>query len=119
MFTSGQLVDLLVTRSETGLFSAYVNGRLAFSFLDSTGLATFSGPDNAIYFFMDDFESLHNFPTLPEAGSGFVDFIQVTTPATVPGPIVGAGLPGLMLAALGMLGWWRRRQKAALSLGVN
>ena len=63
---------------------------------------------------MDDFESLHNFPTLPEAGSGFVDFIQVTTPtAAVPGPILGAGLPGQMLAALGMLGWWRRRQKTA------
>jgi hypothetical protein len=45
VFASGQLVDLLVTRSATGLFSASVNGRLAFSFLDSTGLATFSGPD--------------------------------------------------------------------------
>jgi hypothetical protein len=83
----------------------FANGRLATDFPTLTGIAP-GQPFNIT----EVFHLVSNGAGAHLAGAILVDPVASVP---VPGPVVGAGLPGLLLASGGLFGWWRRRQKIA------
>src|SRR5215813_9582359 len=69
------------------------------------------------------FIQIRNFQTTPTFSAfqyaqssvpGFFSTVAGSV-SVVPGPIAGAGVPGLLAGFAGLLGWWRRRQRAGNS----
>jgi hypothetical protein len=89
------------------VFSGFSKGLLAFrvtgTVLSGGGFSTFAGPTPLI-------DDLRIGVKTADGTPINVDNIVLSP---VPGPIVGAGLPGLILAAGGMLGLARRRKSPA------
>jgi hypothetical protein len=81
----------------------FANGRLATDFPTLTGIAP-GQPFNIT----EVFHLVSNGAGAHLAGAILVDPVASVP---VPGPVVGAGLPGLIFASGGLLGWWRRRRR--------
>ena len=87
--------------------------RLIFYSLDSNGFAADIGPvslGSTVFSTTEHADGTFSW-NAPGCGLPTCNVYNGTSP--VPGPIAGAGLPGLILAGAGLLGWWRRRKKIA------
>jgi hypothetical protein len=82
-------------------------------------LVPLNNPRNRGFSFFSQQALVNDLPD-PSTGGPIVYSLVEPTPTPVPGPIVGAGIPGLIASLGGLLVWWRRRNfKAVIPLTVS
>lgn len=120
-FFAGTPVRLTLSRDNTGLITAYIDGSLIYSQSDPNNYsATAITGLNPLTFFTDDRATGGGQgSTGGEASTGFVDYIRIANGALTPGEITPPpAVPepatwAMMILGMGAVGYAMRRQKAA------
>ena len=87
-------------------------GDLAVFDISTTFFSLTIGQQQTAFFQNQSGGTLHlTYTSLPGEGAGLSHYDQFGTPVAIPGPVVGAGLPGLALACGGLIAFARRRRR--------
>jgi hypothetical protein len=123
-FTDFYTFDLVQSAVVSGGISAFDLGfvDLSISSVGLTGDMTFSNtaPNNFAFnlppgHYVLSVDGTFTSNRFLDLGSAFYEGNISAVAVAVPGPIVGAGVPGLVMALGGLLAWRRRRNQAAVA----